>query len=378
MTKILFVDDQENVLSALKRMLHGRRDKWDMEFASGGEEAIQKMEQKPFDVVVTDMRMPGIDGAELLSRARDRWPAVVRIVLSGQSEPERILRSMGATHIYLTKPCDAMRLTSVVSQSSVLRNRLPDAAIKRIVSQMGAVPCQASVYEQFVQELAQPFPCIDRLGTLIATDIGMTAKILQLVSSSFFGQPQRVNSPEQAASMLGVSLLRELVLSGDIFQPVDLSAIEGFSLEELNQHSREVADCARMIADIETSDQRTIDDAWLAGMLHDIGKIVLAYAMPGSYQEAVRLTQAEGKSLWEAEREIFGTSHAEVGSYLLSLWGLPMPICEAVGTFRSHRSHEANGNFLPVSAVQVANVLRRKNLMPQEITKPLLASYFRH
>ncbi|RCS46291.1 HDOD domain-containing protein [Bremerella cremea] len=378
MTKILFVDDQENVLSALRRMLYGRRDKWEMEFASGGEEAIQRLEQKSFDVVVTDMRMPGIDGAELLSQARDRWPAVVRIVLSGQSEPDRILRSMGATHIYLTKPCDALRLTSVVSQSSILRNRLPDAAIKRIVSQMGAVPCQTSVFEQLVEELAQSFPCIDRLGTLIATDIGMTAKILQLVSSSFFGQPQRVNSPEQAASMLGVTLLRELVLSGNIFQPVDLSTIEGFSLEELNRHSREVAECARMIAQLETSDQRIVDDAWLAGMLHDIGKIVLACAMPSSYQEAVRLAEQEGMSLWAAEREVFGTSHAEVGSYLLSLWGLPTPICEAVGTFRSHRSYEVGSNFLPVTAVHVANVLRRKKLVPQEITKPMLASFFRY
>ncbi len=368
MTKILFVDDQENVLSALRRMLHGRRDKWDMEFAGGGEEAIQMLEQQPFDVVVTDMRMPGIDGAELLSRARERWPSIVRIVLSGQSEPERILRSMGTTHIYLTKPCDAMRLTAVVSQSSILRNRLPDAGIKRIVSQMGAAPCQASIYEQFVQELAEPFPSIERLGELIAQDIGMTAKILQLVSSSFFGQPQRVSSPMQAASLLGVNLVRELVLSAKIFQPVDDFIIEGFSLGELNRHSREVADCAQMIAELETSDQRIIDDAWLAGMLHDIGKIVLACSMPGSYQEAVRLAQHEGKSLWAAEREIFGTSHAEVGSYLLSLWGLPTPICEAVGTFRSHRNFEVNGNFLPVTAVHVANLLRRKKLLPDPIT----------
>lgn len=376
MTKILFVDDQDNVLSALRRMLHGRRDRWDMDFASGGEEAIQKLEQKPFDVVVTDMRMPGIDGAELLSRARDRWPSIVRIVLSGQSEPDRILRSMATTHIYLTKPCDALRLTTVVSQSSVLRNRLPDAGIKRIVSQMGAAPCQAPVYEQLLHELSDPYPSIERLGSLIASDIGMTAKILQLVSSSFFGQPQRVRTPEQAASLLGVNLLRELVLSAGIFQPVDFADIEGFSLEELNRHSREVAECARMIAELETSDQRTIDDAWLAGMLHDIGKIVLASSMPGSYQEAVRLAQLEGKSLWAAEREVFGTSHAEVGSYLLSLWGLPSPICEAVGTFRSHRTYESDGNFMPVTAVHVANVLRRKNVLPKCITNPISPPHF--
>ncbi|PQO28684.1 response regulator [Blastopirellula marina] len=370
MTKILFVDDQANVLSALRRMLHGRRDKWEMEFAGSGEEAIGRLEKESFDVVVTDMRMPGVDGAELLTHARDRWPSIVRIVLSGQSEPESILRTMGTTHIYLSKPCDAARLTTVVTQSSILRNRLPDAGIKRIVSQLGAAPCQASIYDQFVKELENPYPSIERLGALIASDIGMTAKILQLVSSSFFGQPQRVSTPEQAASLLGVTLLRELVLSSEIFQPMHLFGMEGFSLEELNRHSREVADCARMIAELETSDQRTIDDAWLAGMLHDVGKIVLACSMPGAYQEAVRLAESEGTSLWAAEKEVFGTTHAEVGSYLLSLWGLPLPICEAVGTFRSHRSFETEGNFLPVTAVHVANVLRRKNLLPERIIKP--------
>ncbi|MEW4452315.1 response regulator [Bremerella sp. JC817] len=369
MTKILFVDDQANVLSGLRRMLHGHRDEWEMEFASGGMEAIKLLEEKPFDVVVTDMRMPGIDGAELLRRARERWPSIVRIVLSGQSEPERILRAMGPTHVYLTKPCDAQRLTTVVSQSSILRDRLPNAALKRVVSQLDAAPCQQATFDQLVAELESPSPSLERLGKIIATDIGMTAKILQLVSSSFFGQPQRVGSPQQAAALLGSELLHELVLKVGIFQPVDFSRIEGFSLEEINRHSVEVAACARMVAELETSNKQTINDAWLAGMLHDIGKIVLASAMPAAYQEAVRLAQNGNMSLWHAEMQVFGTSHAEVGSYLLSLWGLPEPICEAVADFRSHSSYEDFNEFRPVTAVHVANVLRRRNSLEQLFQK---------
>ncbi len=367
MTKILFVDDQENVLSALRRMLHGRRDKWEMQFANSGQEAIELLEQCPFDVVVTDMRMPGIDGAELLARARERWPSTVRIVLSGQSEPERILRSMETTHVYLSKPCDANRLTSVVTQSSILRDRLHDADMKRMVSQIAGAPCQVSVYDELVDKLNESFPDISELGQIISRDVGMTAKILQLVSSSFFGQPQRVTSPEQAVSMLGVYLLKELVLSANIFEPVDLSCIEGFSLEELNRHSLEVAECAKMVAEVEVLDQQTINDSWIAGMLHDIGKIILASSMPQSYQEAVRMTQLEGKSLWEAEREVFGTSHADVGSYLLSLWGLPAPICEATAAFRSVRRFDSHGRFSPVYAVNLANELSRSNLVPRSV-----------
>ena len=182
MTKILFVDDQENVLSALRRMLHGRRDKWQMQFANSGQEAIELLEQQPFDVVVTDMRMPGIDGAELLARARERWPSTVRIVLSGQSEPERILRSMETTHVYLSKPCDANRLTSVVTQSSILRDRLRDADMKRMVSQIAGAPCQVSVYEELVE----------KLNELVKKDKGLIISHLELpverVNVDFLGE----------------------------------------------------------------------------------------------------------------------------------------------------------------------------------------------
>ena len=372
MTKILFVDDQDNVLSALRRMLHGRRDQWEMEFARGGQEAIQILEHRAFDVVVTDMRMPNIDGAELLSHARERWPSIVRIVLSGQSEPERILRSMGTAHVYLTKPCDATRLTSVVSQSSVLRERLPDVGMKRIVSQIASAPCLVANFDRLEEELLRPFPNLDLVGKIIASDIGMTAKLLQLVSSSFFGQPQRVGTPEQAAALLGVHLLRELVLSAGIFAPVDLSPIEGFSLEDVNQHSHDVADCARAIAEMHTTDQQVINDSWLAGMLHDVGKVVLASSMPTSYQEAVLLTQTQGCSLWAAEKQVFGTSHAEIGSYLLSLWGLPTPICEAVAMFRSQRPWQPDREFLPANAVHLANELRRDNIVPKRVRRQAL------
>ncbi|TWT34322.1 HDOD domain-containing protein [Blastopirellula retiformator] len=360
MTKILFVDDQGNVLSALRRMLHGFRKEWDMQFAQGGQEAIELLEEFTFDVVVTDMRMPSIDGAELLRRVRQRWPAIVRIVLSGQSELERIYRAVGPTHVYLSKPCDAERITDVVSQSCDLRERLPNSTIKQLISQLDRAPCQVSALAALEKELRDEAPSIDRVGEIIASDIGMTAKILQLVSSSFFGQPKRVASPEQAVSLLGVELLRELVLSVGIFEASDFGDIDGFSVQSVTEHSNRVAEFAKHIAEIEGQPRQVACDSWFAGKLHLIGKLMLAHCLPAQYRHAVQMTKDRGITLWQAEMETFGASHAEVGSYLLSLWGAPRPICEAVYLYRTPgRTERILEDFRPITAVLAANLLTR-------------------
>ncbi len=360
-TKVLFVDDEANVLSGLRRMLRGQRKVWEMQFANGGAAALDLMETESFDVVVSDMRMPGIDGAELLGRVSDLYPHTVRLVLSGQSEHEKIMRAVGPAHQFLSKPCEPDVLVSTIERACELRAQLDDPAVKGLTSQINSLPSLPCVYKELLAELNSHEPSIETVGEIISADLAMTAKVLQLVNSSFFGLPQHVTCPQHAVTLLGINVIQPLVLTANAFAAFKEPELECYSLRASLDHGLAVATTAKAIAEAEASDSQLVDDAFIAGMIHDLGKLVLAANLPERYCQAVTRAQAESISVSDAERDEFGTTHAEVGAHLLGLWGFPNPIVEAVA-FHHQPSAAKGTDFSPLTAVHVANVIHSHRL----------------
>lgn len=356
MRRILFVDDELNVLDGLRRVLRPYRAEWDMEFVGGSRDALALLATKAFDVIVTDMRMPGMDGAELLKKVRELHPDAVRIMLSGQSDQEAIQRSIGRTHQYLSKPCDPESLHAVIRRSCDLRDRLGNESLKRLVSQTVTLPSLPKIYTRVIDELCKPDPCMKTVTDLISRDVGMSARLLHLANSSFFGVRQRVESPAYAASLLGLNILRPLILSVGIFCQFDARAIRSFSINAFSDHSLAVSNAARLIAMQAGADKEVIDDAQMAGMVHDVGQLLLASQVSAEYDQVLHRIHEEGRSACEIERELLGSDHADVGAHLLGLWGLPEPIVEAVALH-----HEPNkcfiDRFTPLTAVHVANAV---------------------
>ena len=359
MKRILFVDDEPKVLDGLRRMLRPMRHEWEMAFAPGGEEALAALAEKHFDVVVSDMRMPGMDGAQLLSEVKQRYPGIVRIVLSGHSERETVLRSVGPAHQYLAKPCDPKQLRNVITRACALRDLLSEDSLRELVSQMSTIPSLPETYTEIVEELQSPNASMKKVGEIVSKDMGMTAKVLQLVNSAFFGLRHHVSTPSQAASFLGVDTLKSLVLSVHIFSQLDNIKIEGFCLDRLWNHSAATGALAKRIAAAEGCAEQLRDHALMAGLLHDAGKLIIAANLPERYSDVLASVESEGLKLWEAERQILTNTHAEVGAYLLGLWGLPDPIVEAVA-FHHNPSRCLGDEFAPLTAVHAANALEHE------------------
>ena len=231
--RIIFVDDEPNLLKGLSRMLRPLREEWEMLFVGSGSDALAALEKDAFDVVVSDMRMPGMDGAQLLAEVAQRYPQIVRIVLSGHMDKEMIYRSVGRAHQYLAKPCDAARLKSTVARACTIRDSLADKFLKELVAGMKSLPSLPSLYIELVEYLQSPEASIQTVGKIIARDVGMTAKILQLVNSAFFGLSRKVGSPSQAVSLLGLDTIRALVLSVQAFSQFDETNLPGFHTESL-------------------------------------------------------------------------------------------------------------------------------------------------
>ena len=320
-------------------------------------EALDLMEEQRFDVVVSDMRMPVMDGAQLLNEIKDRYPDVIRIILSGYADRKLIMDSLGVTHQYLSKPCDAETLKAAVARALSLRSLFKeDPSFQPLISRIHTLPSLPSLYLEIMNELRSPEATISSISQIIARDPAMTAKLLQLVNSAFFGLPQTVSTPEQAVKLLGLDMMRTLVLSTHVFKQCDHQSIQGADLDPLWRHSSIVGIFSKQIAIFEGADAQVSGEAMMAGLLHDIGKLVLLVNLPEDYARLHKLMQREDADLLELEHLSFGATHAEIGAYLLGLWGLPNVIVDAVA--RHHHPAERLGSgFSPLAAVYVANIL---------------------
>lgn len=328
--RILFVDDERMVLQGLQRMLRGMRNEWDMVFAESGEEALRILAEDSFEVVVTDMRMPGIHGAELLKRIQEKFPEVVRIVLSGHLEQELILKSVQTAHQYLSKPCDADTLKNTVSRACALRGLLKDKTLKQVVSKIDTLPSLPKLYQEIMAELQSEDASMQRIAEIISGDVSMSAKILQIVNSAFFALPRHIESIAQAVNLLGLQTIKALVLSAQIFRRFENKGVSESFLEKLWGHSIRTAAFAKAIAKEEDLSRDAVDDAFLAGMLHDVGKLILSTGLSEKYGEILKKAGENGPSLGEIEQEELGTTHGAVGAYLMGLWGFAGNVVEAI------------------------------------------------
>jgi len=328
--RILFVDDEPMVLSGLQRSLRSMREEWEMAFVTSGPEALQLMEQHPFDIIVTDMRMPVMTGAELLEQVKRRFPQCFRIILSGQADQQTILRAVDPTHQYLAKPCDTTELKKRLTRAFAVRGLLRNEELQAVVSRLQALPSLPFLFLEVTQEMERSEPSLPRIARLVSEDMAMTAKILQLVNSAFFGLRCRISSPMQAVQMLGLDTLRALVLTTHVFEKFRTHTLGEAEIGYLWKHSLAVASLAKAIAASENADRQLVDDCFTAGLLHDAGKLILASAMETKYHHVLHAVREGGKKLIATEIEVLGCSHAEIAAYLLGLWGLPETVIDGV------------------------------------------------
>ncbi len=364
MTRILFVDDEPNVLMGLARMLRGKRRQWDMTFVEGGPAALKLLQSQRFDIIVADLRMPVVDGVELLSKVRDAFPHTIRIILSGDTSLPAVFRSAKLAHQTLIKPCEAPRLIEVLERASLLSGFLRQEGLAALVSRIESLPTLNRNYELVMDELEAEEPSLHSIGQIVGRDVSMAATVLKVINSAYFGLGRHVTSPVDAVLMLGLEVVRGLVVSTKIFSAFDQTRISGFSFEELWRHSFATAGLAKAIATAEGMDKLLAERAFTAGLLHDLGKLVLAYLIPALYSEVLSRRRWETMPFWEAERQALGVSHAEVGAFLMGLWGFSEDIIDALA-YHHQPASSPQGGFGPMLAVHVANYCEHR-LQPDQ------------
>jgi putative nucleotidyltransferase with HDIG domain len=367
MKRILFVDDDPQVFKGLQKMLEAEHEHWEASFAPDGDTALLLLSATPYDVIVSDLRMPKMDGASLLNAVRERWPGVVRIILSGQAELEESLRTVPVAHQCLLKPCDPEMLRNAIGRATSVSELLNNKLLAGIVGSVQDLPVMPRSYLELRNTLANPNYSLKKVVQIIEQDVGISAKILQLVNSAFFGLPKEVTSVHMAVTYIGAEMLQNLVLSAEVFHVFEKGKeLKGFSFEDLHMHSQLTAKIAGRL--LPAYPMR--DAAIVAGLLHDIGKLVLATRSPQHFARSIQESNVDKIPLYQAEQRLMGVTHAEVGAYLLGLWGLPAPVVEAVA------NHHVPGR-IPIAAldhvgtVHIANALANQHPVYPPVVEPL-------
>jgi HD-like signal output (HDOD) protein/ActR/RegA family two-component response regulator len=326
MRSILFVDDEKFVLDGLRTRLHRLHNKWKMEFVASGALALEHMQDRPSDVIVTDAQMPSMNGAKLLETVSGRWPQTIRIVLSGSTELAQTTLMIPFAHQYLSKPCEPQQLENVIDRCLLLHELLNQPHLRAIVGRIRSLPSLPTVYVALQSIVKDESVTLSDVAKIISADSALAARVLQMVNSAFFRHSRRISNIEAAVSYLGFQTIRNLSTSIQIFSRWQGCSCAGLNLDELQTHALAVAAAVRSL----TVKTPICDDAMLAGLLHDIGYWILAQECPEDLGKAVSLAASENIPLYAAETRLIGASHAEIGAYLLGIWGLPYPVVEAV------------------------------------------------
>jgi len=352
--RILFVDDEPRFLDDLRRHAAPLEEGWALEFADSADAGLEAFAREPFQAVVADLRMPGMGGAEFLQEVMARYPATIRVLLAADADRGQALQSVGRAHQCLAKPCDLALLNSTLDFICHYGRRVGNDHVRELIARIGQLPAVPELYREITRLLESERGSGDQLGAVIERDMAMTAMILKLANSAFFSLRHKVTSATEAVSFLGVDLLKGLVLAHGLFGQVGAFRIPSFTIQHLWQHSLAAAAASRRIAAAEGLGLQRANEFFTAGLLHDIGILILASRFPEDYGKVLETNHRSGGDLEGSEFHVFGATHSEVGAFLLALWGIPEPVVQAAAWHHSISRQTVRG-FTPALAVHVAD-----------------------
>lgn len=310
MKRILFVDDEAQALLGLEATLYKQRRHWEMVFVDSAPAALDALAATPFDVVVSDMRMPIMDGAQLLSQVKAHFPSSARMVLSGQSERQAVLRAVSSTQQFLSKPMDLASFRSRIERVCTLRSRVDDSSCA-LVGSIDQLPVASDTYQKLDHAMRRPSVPMAELRAIAEGDPALAAKALQLANSAFFGHGCRTSSIREAVDYLGRDVMQLLALSTHVH------AISQRSQRARSPKLHDLQRRAHLVAQVVPAllpEHCCVEEAVSAALLHNVGRLVL---------------ETVGRSSDE-QTEPTDLSQAAIGALLLGTWGLPLELVEVV------------------------------------------------
>ncbi len=358
--KVMFVDDEVMILNGLKRAFF--RTKWTLLFADSAQKALNILQTEQVDFIISDMRMPVMNGAELLDQVAKLHPEIVRIILSGHSDEEAAKRASFVAHQWFNKPCQPQLLEEALNRIYFIRSSLPDTSVQQVVGKIKTLPSPPKVYMRLNASLNDKSIDMQKIASIIANEPSLVAKILQLTNTSFFSNGKQVESLTEAITRLGVDLVCSIVITAETYAKID--DIPGYSITDEQKHCLSTARLAASMVDPSLR-RETI----LVGLLHNIGKFILYEVSPEAMAKYLKQRQV-GEDNIELEQKLFNADHTQLAGYLLHLWNFSYKLIENI-VLHHQPLKLIESDFGSGAAVYVASRLLRK----KEVDKDFITHF---
>jgi HD-like signal output (HDOD) protein/CheY-like chemotaxis protein len=366
--KILFVDDETNVLRSLERLFIDT----DYEFvsATSGKDALILLNEISVDMVISDIRMPEMDGYTFLRHVREKHPEIVRVVLSGYTEKETLLKAVtdGTALTYLSKPWENDKLLADIERLFSSAERTKSGGVNNIINSVNSLPALPTTCREILELLSSDAP-IDAITGRFEIEPAMAAKILRIVNSAFYGI--RTGSLKKAIIYLGLDTIKNIVLSTEAFALFNNDPKSAAEVELLWKHS---SVCNRILHGLHQYfyQSKVPESFGAAGLLHDVGRLVVLQYSPKVFLEiANKLHYSSEIEVNALEMEIIGTDHTQLGGYLMQWWNLPADIVDTC--FCHHGPFQSNMNNVKIhQLIHLADVYSWNYLLPTNNFKPIM------
>jgi len=355
--KILFVTGSQETIQEIKK-IELTDQEFEFFFVRNNVEAINFISKNDIAIVITDFSTPKLNSSEFLSLLQTNFPRIFRVCLSNLKEKERTILLTKSIHRFIKLPLDQKEFINTITDLAKLLSFNLDAKLVTKINGLGAIPVLPDIYQKLEREISRPTFSMNRVAEIIQRDPLVAARVLHIAHSSFFNIPSSVTDLLQAINFLGVNIIKTLVLYVKIFSLSNVSEETQQKLKDIKAHSTNVAKLAKAIMENESGAKKQIELAYITGLIHDIGKVILLQ-LNDKQKNANYFRSIHDFNSPEIEMNLFGISHVDAGVYILKLWGFQDEIINAVASH--HDSSIIKGGAISLKeAVFIANSFSNK------------------
>lgn len=323
--KILFVDDEVQILKAFRRLFMDTD--YEIITAGSGEEALDILQEEEVDIIVSDMKMPNMTGYELLSKVKEKYPNIVRIILSGFSDERIVYDALqkNIAKLYILKPWENTSFINTLEKVFQIENVLKNGDVLKLINNAEELPTIKGSYVNIINTIDSGQE-IYKIIESIECDYSIAGKLLHIVNSSYYGI--KTGSIKRAVSYLGVDNIKNIVIASAFIDSLGFDPNYNEKIALLWKQSF-ISNRIFNIIYNEFLNKKTPETAMTAGLLCNVGVIFLIHSFKEKYVEILDEISRTGENIIEIENKAFGTNHQEIGGYLLRWWDIPLPIVEA-------------------------------------------------
>ncbi len=361
--KIVFVDEDKNTLTALQQLL--AEEQWNCQFFTAASKALDHLKREPVDLVVSAVRTGDTSGIQFVAQIRDQYPEIIRVFLTDYAQQDDVIKSLAAGHVQqiIPKPWIDQELKEIIRSAlrQLEQQKKKSREFQILINSIPLLPTLPESYSNIRACIVGDEIDIEKMADYISQDVSISSALLHWANSALFGQRFQVDTIKKAIIVLGTDIVENLILSESVNRTIagKLPDVKGFDFAKFKKHSMATAVISRLlIKSLLPTDIGQHDRAFVAGLLHDMGKLAEASFFPSQFEQAIELAKQRRISLTEAEIKTYGTHHAELGSFLAEWWTLPHFIVNAIRWHHQPQSTPVDQEI--ITAAHIANQLSYK------------------